>query len=85
VARALLAAWTTIPPAEQSAALARWRALQPRLAARGCHYWVFASTSRPGRYLEFTEAADADTIRQARRAAGLPDADDDYLTEVELS
>jgi hypothetical protein len=80
--RALVAVWNTVPGAARADALARWRERRDRLSAAGCHYWIFESTSQPGRFLEFTEARDAETLAAARASAGA--RDDDYLTEVEL-
>ncbi len=49
-----------------------------RLAARRdhylgarCHYWVFEEAGRAGSFIEFIEAADADTLGAA--LAGAPD------------
>lgn len=81
--RALTAEWHQVEAADRAAAIAVWRTRRHRIAAAGCHYWVFAST-RPGTYLEFIEARDQETLARARAEAGLPAATE-ILTELELS
>lgn len=82
--RALLAVWHEVPDSERAGAIAEWSARRARLEAAGCHYWVFESSVRRGRFLEFTEASDSAALRLARARAGLAEPDDDLYHEVEL-
>lgn len=84
MARVLTAEWHRVAPDGRDAATRQWRERRERLTANGCHYWVFASTTEPGAFLEFIEAGDAATLGAARQQAGLaPGAH--VLTELELS
>lgn len=83
--RALLATLVDVPGERRAAAHREWSARRARLEAHGCRYWVFESRAHPGRFLEFTEAADAATLRAARERSGLPPDDDVLYLQVELS
>ena len=81
--RALTFAWHTFPPEGRDAVAALWRQRRDQLAADGCRYWVFRSTTDEGAFLEFTEGSDEQTLVAARQRAGLPTAG--VYTELELS
>ena len=84
MARALIVESSTVAAAERSAALAEWRARRDRIEAAGGHYWVYESAATPGRFVIFTEAKDAETLRATRSRHGVARADEDILQEVEL-
>ena len=51
-----------------------------------CEFWVFEETALGGAFIEFVEAADADTLEAAHSAAPEPVLDPARIyTEVELS
>ena len=82
--RALTAEWHRVAPGDRPAAVAGWCDRRDRLAADGCHFWVFASAAEPDTYLECTEASDADSLQRARSRADLSRSAD-ILSEVELT
>lgn len=82
--RALSADWRQVESTGGNDTRALLRARRDRVKSAGANFWVFASGTRPGAFLEFIEAPDAATLARARDAAGL-DAAPEILTEVELS
>ncbi len=82
--RALAYAHHKVPRESRSAAEQFWRERREKLAARGCHYWIFQSPIDDTKFLEFIEARDAATLADAGRDAGLEPSAPIYL-EVELS
>ena len=82
----LVGHWQDVKSEERERAIDRWRASRATLREHGCHFWVFASTDTPGRYLEFAEAPDSATLTTALAHAGMVySAEPMYLTEVELN
>lgn len=65
----------------------RFRATRARThyAASGCHYWLFESDAESGRYIEFVEAPDGETLRLARRLAPGASAGAPTYTEIPLT
>jgi hypothetical protein len=54
-------------------------------AKANCRFWVFEEQGLPGAFLEFVEAADAQTLARAHKAAPDPMLDPNRVyTEVEL-
>jgi hypothetical protein len=82
--RALATHALQYPPERREDVLGDLRARREQLKAAGCNYWVFEDPSAPGLLVEFLEARDAATLRQARHDAGFARADLPILTEVEL-
>jgi hypothetical protein len=82
--RALVTHALQYPPERRGEVLGDLRARRDQLKAAGCNYWLFEDPAVPGFLVEFLEARDAETLRQARSAAGLPRADAPILSEVEL-
>jgi hypothetical protein len=85
VPRALFAEFRTVSESERPAAIDEWRRRRSSLAAAGCHYWVYESTSQRGRFLEFSEGRDAESLHRVRREAGMPESPLDLYDEVELA
>jgi hypothetical protein len=84
VPRALSADWRQVDSTGGDDARALLRARRDRVLGAGANFWVFASTTRPGFFLQFIEAPDAATLARARDAAGL-EAAPEILSEVELT
>ena len=84
MARVLVAEWCSVADSERERAMARWRERSARLSAAGCHFWVYENLASPGRFLEFTEARDTDTLVAASAQTGGSLKGDSILTEVEL-
>ena len=45
--------------------------LRTHFQSRGCQYWVFEDADLPGAYIEFAEAADANTLEAAHASVAL--------------
>jgi hypothetical protein len=84
VGRALVIESRTVDARDRAGALREWRARRERIEAAGGHCWVYESAATPGRFVIFTEAKDAETLRVTRARDGVAGADDDILQEVEL-
>lgn len=86
MARVLSMRHTIVPPADRAEFQARARRLQSHYRGRGCRYWLFEEMALPGAYVEFFEANDAETLRQAHAGAsgGIDHAARTY-TEVDLT
>jgi len=84
VSRVLVAEWCSVADSERERAFSRWRDRRARLSAAGCQFWVYENLASPGRFLEFTEARDTDTLVAARAQTGDSPKGDSILTEVEL-
>lgn len=50
--------------AERDAYLASLAERRANAAAAGLNFWVFEHLTEPGRFIEFTEGADAEAIRR---------------------
>jgi hypothetical protein len=64
--------------------MAQWRERRDRLTAAGCRFWVYESSSEPGRFLEFTEARDTTALEQGCALVGVKLLTASVLNEVEL-
>ena len=67
--RALTIQRSTVPSAERANYTKRLKALRSHYAAANCKFWVFEETSLPGAFVEFTEAADEQTLSDAHAKA----------------
>jgi hypothetical protein len=83
VPRVLTAEWVDAAGPARAAFVALARARRDILRASGCNYWVFENHARPGTFLEFLEASDAESLRAARSAVGAS-GDAPILSEVRL-
>ena len=63
--RALTIQRSTVPSADRANYTKRLKALRSHYAAANCKFWVFEETSLPGAFVEFTEAADEQTLSDA--------------------
>lgn len=75
---------TVVPAGERDAFRSRARETLRRYADAGCRYWLYEEDESPGAYVEFYEAADAATLRQAHDAAAA-DATPRFYVEVDLT
>ena len=82
--RVMTVDWRRIEPEQEAAAESQWRDRRAKLAKEGCKHWVFRSPSDIAAYMEFVEAADAESLRSARERAGM-EPNEEVLTELELS
>lgn len=82
--RALRVVRTGARATTRAEALATFRATRARAGAASCNYWVFEETDGTGAWVEFFEAADADTLRTALRQLQPSTTPDPILREVEL-
>ena len=85
MSRALVMQRTVVMPAERKRFFERLKRKRRHYADADCRYWVFEEAGLPGAFLEFIEAADAQTL--ARAQASAPDQLLDparIYTEVEL-
>ena len=85
MARSLVELWTSVPPGERDAFVARARTRQAVLGEIGVSYWVFERTDRPGDIVEYVEARDPVTLERARALLDLQgDEHDVTLHQLEL-
>jgi len=76
---------TTVTPAERDGFHEKLRRKQSHYTQFNCRFWVFEETGLPGAFLEFVEAADAETLARAHAAAPDPILDPKRVyEEVEL-
>ena len=73
MARTLSMQERRISMAERADYLAALSARSHSAAAAQAHFWVFEHAGEPGRFLEFTEAADAAVLAQLLGKAEVPD------------
>jgi hypothetical protein len=71
VPRALTLNRTVVPAPDRERFLTRARVLRTHFQSRGCQYWVFEDADLPGAYIEFAEAADANTLEAAHASVAL--------------
>lgn len=87
--RAIAMRHTIVPPAERGEFRAQARQALAHFSSAGCHYWLFEEEQLPGAFVEFFEAADAETLVSARRAApagsGAPLDSGRLYVEVDLT
>ena len=58
-----------VPIGDRAQYLQRLRARRSYYRGANCHFWVFEETDLAGAFLEFIEAADAETLAAALAAA----------------
>ena len=63
---------TEVTPGDRATFLARAKARAAHYAGAGCQWWLFEEEAPPGAFLEFTEASDAATLRDAHAHAAEP-------------
>jgi hypothetical protein len=84
--RALSVQRTLVTPNERERFLQRMKRKREHYLKANCRFWVFEEVELPGAFLEFTEAADADTLARAHAAAPEPALDPARIySEVELT
>jgi len=83
--RALTIQRTLVTPPERERFQEKLRRKHEHYAKANCRFWVFEEAGLPGAFLEFFEAADAQTLARAHAAAPEPVLDPNRVyTEVEL-
>lgn len=65
MARALIMKRTIVPLPERAGYMERLRKRKAYYQSAGCKFWVFEEAALNGAFIEFTEAADRDTLREA--------------------
>ncbi|HKO16029.1 MAG TPA: hypothetical protein VJU87_07305 [Gemmatimonadaceae bacterium] len=77
---------TLVTPGERERFFERIRRKQEHYSRAKCRFWVFEEADLPGAFLEFFEAADAETLARAHASAPDPVLDANRVySEVELS
>jgi hypothetical protein len=85
MARILSIQRTLVTPPDRDRFHERLRRKREYYAKANCRFWAFEEAGLPGAFLEFFEAADADTLRRAHAAAPDPVLDPNRVyNEVEL-
>ena len=83
--RALTIQRTLVTPPDRHRFHEKLKSKQAYYAKANCRFWAFEEASLPGAFLEFFEAADAETLARAHAAAPDPVLDPNRVyTEVEL-
>ena len=83
--RALSVQRTLVTPGDRERFYERLKRKRQHYAQAKCQFWVFEEANLAGAFLEFVEAADADTLARAHAAAPDPAIDPARIyTEVEL-
>lgn len=67
--RALSMHRTVVPPADRARFFERMKAREAHYTACGCQFWVFEEAALSGAFIEFTEAPDANVLKQAHATA----------------
>lgn len=84
--RALTIQRTLVTPPDRERFQDKLRRKQEHYAKHNCRFWAFEEAGLPGAFLEFVEAADADTLARAHASAPEPILDPQRVyTEVELT
>ncbi len=84
--RALSMHRTVVPPGDRVKFLERVKAREVHYAGAGCQFWVFEEAALPGAFIEFTEAPDIPTLKQAHASAAEPPLDPARIyAQVDLS
>lgn len=84
--RALSMQRTVVTPGDRARYFERMRARTAHYKATGCQFWVFEEAAMSGAFIEFTEAPDIGTLRNAHAAAADPPHDPSRIYSlVELS
>ena len=66
---------TVVTPSDRAKFLVRAKARAAYYAGAGCQWWLFEEDALSGAFLEFTEARDAATLRDAHAHAAEPPVD----------
>lgn len=83
--RALSMQRTVVPPGDRARFLARVKAREAHYTSVGCQFWLFEEAALAGAFIEFTEAPDISTLRQAHASAMEPPLDPARIyAQVEL-
>lgn len=86
MSRALTVQRTLVTPNERERYQERLKRKRQYYTEAKCRFWVFEEADLPGAFLEFIEAADADTLARAQASAPEPQLDPARIyTEVELA
>ncbi|MBA4071577.1 MAG: hypothetical protein C0497_07040 [Gemmatimonas sp.] len=84
--RALSMQRTVVPPDDRAKFLERVSARAAHYTDAGCQYWLFEEAALPGAFIEFTEARDAATLKEAHASATEPPIDPARIyAQVDLS
>ncbi len=84
--RALSIKRSIVPLSERAKYLERLKARKDYYKKANCEFWVFEEAALTGAFIEFVEAADADTLESAHSSAPEPVLDPARIyTEVELT
>jgi hypothetical protein len=84
--RALSIKRSIVPLSERAKYLERLKARKDYYKKATCEFWVFEEAALTGAFIEFVEAADAETLEAAHGAAPEPVLDPARIyTEVELT
>lgn len=84
--RALSMQRTVVPPGDRVKFLERIKAREAHYTSAGCQFWLFEEAALPGAFIEFTEARDIPTLRQAHASAAEPPLDPARVyAQVDLS
>ena len=85
MSRALTIQRTLVTPPERERFHEKLRRKQEYYTKANCRFWVFEEMGLPGAFLEFFEAADAQTLAKAHAGAPEPVLDPNRVyAEVEL-
>jgi hypothetical protein len=85
MSRALTIQRTLVTPPERERFQEKLRRKQEYYTKANCRFWAFEETGLPGAFLEFFEAADAQTLARAHASAPEPVLDPNRVyVEVEL-
>lgn len=83
--RALSMQRTVVPPGGRAKFLERACARAAHYRGAGCQFWLFEEEALPGAFIEFTEARDTGTLKEAHASATEPPIDPARVyTQVEL-
>jgi hypothetical protein len=75
-----------VPQSERKKYMERLKQKRDYFARADCRFWVFEEASLPGAFLEFIEAADAETLANAQAGAPEKMLDPNRIyREVEIS
>jgi len=73
--RALSMQRTVVPPGDRAKFLERVKVREVHYRAAGCQFWLFEEAALSGAFIEFSEAPDADTLKDAHATAVEPPLD----------
>jgi hypothetical protein len=77
---------TVVTPGDREKFFERMRVRESHYKAARCQFWVFEEAAMSGAFIEFTEASDIATLRDAHATAAEPPLDPSRIYSlVELS